>query len=277
MNVISDIKFLFIVPTLNAGFNINKFSKLIRKQTYKNWRVIFVDGGSCNRDLNIFKKLICLDKRFDLVKQLDKSTGIFGAMNVGFKLADNDEYLFFWGSDDFIYEQNTLENINNLILKYRNNLYEKNHFYIFKARYINTQKNLLRRFSSFPRNKNLSILQKNYFSILLFLGFVPPHQSTIFTPKSRKILENYSVQYKLSADLEYFLSVSKNNNITYEYEDIQVVNMSDSGISSKYLFLRLSNVFCIYLKFYKLLFFVPFISRYFIRFFSKIKSATPIS
>ena len=273
MNLMKDIKFLFIVPTFNAGLNINKFSKLLIEQTYYKWRVIFVDGGSCQRDLHLFRELICLDKRFSLVNQINKSTRIFGAMNQGFKLAEEDEYLFFWGSDDFIYEKKTLENINKIILAYRNNLEEKNHFYIFKSRYINTRKNLLSRFSTFPRNKNFSIFQRKYFSILLFLGFTPPHQATIFTPISRKILNKYSTEYKLSADLDYFLTISKSNDISYKYENLQVVNMSDSGISSKYLFQRLSNVFCIYLKFYKFLFFIPFTSRYFFKIFSKFKSA----
>ena len=272
MNLIKDINFLFIVPTFNAGLNINKFSKLLIEQTYKNWRVVFVDGGSCQEDLHLFKELICLDKRFSFVNQINKSTRIFGAMNEGFKLAERDEYLFFWGSDDFIYEKKTLENINKIILANRNNLFEKNHFYVFKSRYFNTRKNLQRRFSSFPRYKNLSIFQKNYFSILLFFGFTPPHQATLFTPISRKILNKYSTEYKLSADLDYFLTISKTIDITYKYEDLQVVNMSDSGISSKYLFQRLNNVFCIYLKFYKFLFFVPFITRYIIKIFAKFKS-----
>ena len=100
MNLIKDINFLFIVPTFNAGLNINKFSKLLIEQTYKNWRVIFVDGGSCQEDLHLFKELIYLDKRFSIVNQINKSTRIFGAMNEGFKLAEKDEYLFFWGSDE---------------------------------------------------------------------------------------------------------------------------------------------------------------------------------
>ena len=227
MKHISDIKFLFIVPTLNAGLNIEKFSTLLIAQTYEKWRVIFVDGGSCFEDLNLYKKLIRLDKRFDQINQLDKSKRIFGAMNEGFNLAKSDEYILFWGTDDFIYESKTLEKIKNSIIRNRNNQYEKNHFYIFKSRYINTEKNLFRRFSSFPREKNILIFKKNYFSILLFLGFTPPHQSTIFTPVSREELSKYSVKYELSADLEYFIRISNKNNVNYKYEDLQIVNISD--------------------------------------------------
>ena len=103
MNLIEDIKFLFIVPTFNAGLNINKFSKLLIEQTYSKWRVIFVDGGSSQKDLDLFKELMFLDKRFSLVNQINKSTRIFGAMNEGFKLARKMN-IFFWG-DDFIYEK----------------------------------------------------------------------------------------------------------------------------------------------------------------------------
>ena len=63
------IKFLFIVPTLNAGSNIEKFSQLLLDQDYQYWRVIFVDGASQAKDISSLNKIIKIDKRFSLVKE----------------------------------------------------------------------------------------------------------------------------------------------------------------------------------------------------------------
>lgn len=270
MDLHSNISFLFVVPTFNAGVNLKEFSKLFIDQTYKKWRVLFVDGGSCDKDIIYLNELIKSDIRFNLIKQRDSSPGIFGAMNQGFEIAKSNEYIFFWGSDDFIFKRDTLANISNIISKYSNKN-EKNHFYIFKARYINTKKNLPKRFSTFPKKINSKLISNYYFSILLFLGFTPPHQSTLFTPLAKNVLNYYSCNYKLSADLNYFLTISSLTKVAYEYNNLQIVNMSDGGVSGKYLGQRISNVLKIYLKFYGLLFFIPFTFRYFLRIFSKLK------
>jgi len=265
-----NIKFLFIVPTLNAGLNIKKFSQLFLEQEYQKWRVIFIDGGSRERDISSLKKIIDIDERFILVKQSEKFKGIFGAMNQGFKLAKNDEFLFFWGTDDFLYDNNSLNIINMKIFENLKNI-EKIDLFIFKARYFNNKAKKFTRYSFFPKKSRISKLIKDYFSFLLFFGFTPPHQSTLFTPVVRRKLSKYSEKYRLSADLNYFLALSRIANVSFESLNKEIVIISDSGISSRRLFERLINVLMIYLNYYGIFFMVPFMSRYLFKIYSKFK------
>ena len=270
MNYQTHINFLFIVPTLNAGKNIIKFSNLFCKQQYKYWRVLFIDGGSSHEDISFVKKLIEEDKRFGLIRQGIYYKGIFGAMNQGFKLAKDNEYLFFWGSDDFIFDNNVLEKINKTVIDSLTKN-EKKHFYIFKSRYINNVTQTLSRFSKFPKEKNNLYLGNDYFSFLLFFGQTPPHQSTLFSPISRKKLNRYEEKYRLSADLNYFLTLSKLIKVSYSYANIQIVNISDSGESANHFYERILNVARIYFNFYGPIFLVPFLLRYLFKFLSKFK------
>ena len=39
-------KFIIIVPTLNSYKILNNLVNSIKSQTWKNWKVFFIDGGS---------------------------------------------------------------------------------------------------------------------------------------------------------------------------------------------------------------------------------------
>ena len=54
---------------------------------------------------------------FNLIEQSPSHKGIFGAMNQGIKFAYEDEYVFFWGSDDWAARENILFELNNKIKK----------------------------------------------------------------------------------------------------------------------------------------------------------------
>ena len=222
---------------MNAGLNIEKFSQLFLEQKYQRWRVIFIDGGSKKRDISSIKKIIDIDKRFILVKQSEKFKGIFGAMNQGFKLAKNDEFLFFWGTDDFIYDKNILNIINMKIFENFKNI-EKIDLFIFKSRYFNNKSKKFTRYSFFPNKSRISKLIKDYFSFLLFLD-LPSTSINFIYPIVRRKLSQYKEKYRLSADLNYFLALSRIANVSFETVNKEIVIISDSGISSRRLFERL--------------------------------------
>ena len=43
----------------------------------------------------------------------------------------------------------------------------------------------------------------------LLLGSTPPHQATLFGPGARSMLNQYAAGFRLSADLDYFLRLSR--------------------------------------------------------------------
>ncbi len=265
------MKFLFIVPTLDSGKDLYKFSDSLINQTLKSWRVLFIDGGSKDRDLKIFSELEKNDNRFKLCKQKDPRTGIFGAMNEGFNLADSDEYIFFWGSDDLAMNKDVLERIQKRVLINEKKSQQK-HLYIFKGRYFNKVNNKLGRVTFFP-SKNIMILNLvDTFSSYMFFGFTPPHQSTLFSPLVRNYFKGYSLKYKLSADLDCFIYLTRKIRVSFESFDINIIKIADSGISAKSFNSRLLEVFLIYKKYYGALFFFPLAFRYIFKIALKVLS-----
>ncbi len=252
------ISFLIIVPTLNTHQIITKLISSIKSQTYSNLRVVFVDGNSNIEHVNYLNSVCKNDKRFYFVKQEKNRKGVFGAMNQGFKFAKNNEWIIFLGSDDWFYSDDVLNIIANRINKFKED--RENPDLIFgKARYINYQKEKMGRTSKFQNIFN--------YKLSLFFGSVPPHQATVFGPTSYEYLNNYSEEISLSADLDYFLKIRNKKKLFVDQIDQNFVFIGQGGLSGRNVLERIKQVLICYFKSFKLLFFIPFFMRYYLRSF----------
>ena len=135
-----NISFLIVVPTLNSYRLLPKLIHSLEKQTFEEWRVIFVDGGSSKKHIKELEQICLNNKRFTWVKQSNKHKFIYGAMNYGMKFANKGEWVLFWGSDDFASSKNSLMEYVNM---YNNS--EKLHFIkpdliVLAGRYFNLLK-----------------------------------------------------------------------------------------------------------------------------------------
>lgn len=84
----------FIIPTYNAGKYLEKCLKSIRKQTYKSFEILVIDGGSKDRTLKIAKKYkakILKNPRVDA--ESGKSIGIEKSRGQIIALVDADNEL----------------------------------------------------------------------------------------------------------------------------------------------------------------------------------------
>ncbi|HHY00620.1 MAG TPA: glycosyltransferase [Methanothermobacter sp.] len=106
-----------IVPFYNSGEYINNSVESIKKQTSKNFEVLFVNDGSTDNSKEILKGfLIDSDINYRIIDK--ENGGASSARNVGIREAKGD-YVFFLDSDDFIANElikevnNKLENENN--------------------------------------------------------------------------------------------------------------------------------------------------------------------
>ena len=60
-------KFFIIIPTLNSYESLPKLINSLNLQTYKNWRVLFVDGNS-KKNHRIYLKNLCSENpNFDFI------------------------------------------------------------------------------------------------------------------------------------------------------------------------------------------------------------------
>ena len=255
-----DYKLLIVIPTLNSYKFLPRLVKSLIKQRFTNWRVIFIDGGSLEKHLNYLKKLSIKDKRFSWVYQKEKNLGIFGAMNQGLDHHKKDEFVVFWGSDDWINSDYSLEKIFYKIQNFCiHQLFEPDLIFC-GARYYEQKTLKPMRKSSFYTKE--IIFDSKFYNLLIFNGNSPPHQGTIFSPKIIKKIKLYDQTYRLSADLDYFLRVSILKDIKFMNLNTLLINMLKGGESGTNFLRRILEVILVYIKRYKIIFIYPFVMRY---------------
>ncbi len=244
-------KFFFLVPTLNSSGYLPRFIDSLNIQTYCNWRVLFVDGESEDKHRLWLRDFCSNQEKFSWIEQQNKK-GIYNAMNYGFENVKEDEWLLFWGSDDWAENSNVLEDLDRTIndLCFNDKIPD---LIISEAKYINAQNKIIRK-TKFKKFFN--------YKLSLFLGASPPHQSTLFGPGARKICQEYSKKYILASDLDYFCKLSRKKNLKIILHNKSIVNLGSGGISQRKNILRLKEVIYIYMRYFGITFFVPLVLRY---------------
>lgn len=253
-----------IIPTLDSSDVLPSLVSSLQDQTYCNWTAIFIDGPSCSAHRAWLDALCASDSRFSWILQPISQPGIFGAMNHGFSLAREYDWVLFWGSDDLAFNKFSFSTITREI-------YNKNattaDLVFFAGSYFSPLTGLLTRYSSFNSS---SFFSSWSYRVSLFCGASPVHQATLFGKGARKYLSSYNLKYILSADLDYFLRFSRFPAISIYSSSTLIVNMSSGGISGKFLKRRLIEVSSCYIDLFGPLFFVPFVLRYLKRLIAKI-------
>ena len=100
-----------VVPNLNSRDDLKKLVQSLKIQTYKSWQLVIIDGNSDQKDINYIESISTNDKRIQYFFQEKEYKGIFGAMNQGLELTQNNTWVLFWGSDDWVFSPNTFEEI----------------------------------------------------------------------------------------------------------------------------------------------------------------------
>lgn len=106
------LKISIITVCYNAESCIEKAIQSVSEQTYKNFEHIVIDGQSTDQTLAIVNKY-----KGDISKIIsEKDSGVFDAMNKGVNHSTGD-IIYFLNSDDYFYESNILEMIEQEFLK----------------------------------------------------------------------------------------------------------------------------------------------------------------
>ena len=250
-------KILIIVPTKNSWKNLKRLVKSLDIQKDKNFRVLIIDSNSCKKHIKYLIKLKNNFSNIDFINQTENS-GIYGAMNEGFKYANKNEWILFWGSDDFASSKNTIKDLRNLI---NSDDFHKKDMIIFKGFYFDTIKNKITSVNHFSKISNTNLNYKEYRNKLL-MGFRQSHQSTLINPNNNLKNLRYEEKFSLAADLNYFMEASSVIGNQVVLFNKHLVNIGIGGISRRRHFRRTFEVLYIYLKEFKFVFFIPFILRY---------------
>ena len=197
-------KFSIIIPTLNSSKTISKSITSILNQTFPDFEILIIDA--CSTDDTIFIIKSFDDSRIKITQEIDN--GIYDAMNKGLRNS-NGNWIYFLGSDDFLYGNYILKEINEIISeKDTDVIYGDVISSRFNGRY-------------FGKFEFYNLLKNNIC-----------HQSVFI---NRNVFEKkgfFNLKYKSHADwdhnLKWFLDVT----ISKTYVDLIIANYNDGGYSS---------------------------------------------
>ena len=101
--------FSIIIPTLNVATTLRACLDSVARQTYRDFELVLVDGGSTDGTLDIANSFAPnLGAR--LIIHCGTDEGVYDAMNRGVGLATG-TWLLFLGGDDTLYEADTLARV----------------------------------------------------------------------------------------------------------------------------------------------------------------------
>lgn len=107
-----EYKIGIIIPNYNYEHTIDKCLSSIANQTYKNYEVIFVDDCSTDNSVKVAGKYIEDLTNIKIVELKQKRLN-GGARNEGYLwLSDDVDYVYYIDSDDWLYDENALKEIN---------------------------------------------------------------------------------------------------------------------------------------------------------------------
>lgn len=265
------IKFLVVVPTLDSFRDLPLLVRSLQCQSYPYWRVLFVDGPSSTIHRSYLDGVSLEDHRFSWITQSHPHRHIFGAMNQGWLNAAPDEWVLFWGSDDWAANNTVFEDLASLLI---DQSCVHSDIIICSARYFGPDQRLTR-VSRFGKS---GIYGLDRYRRLLFMGFVPPHQATVFKPGVISKVSLFQQHLLIAADLDYFLRLSQCSELRASVLDLDIVHISDGGISQRMPVLRLREVIIAYSSAFRCTLIVPFLMRYFHRLLSLfLKPTRPLA
>jgi len=172
-----------ITPTLNSEAFVEDNIRSIRSQTYPNIEHVIVDGVSTDSTLDIVKKL---DP--DAVVISEKDRGISDAFNKGLRLAKGD-IIAILNSDDYYADERVVEKV---VEEFRNR--PETELLYGKVRCVDQQ-----------TGHTLVIYGEPFSFRKMLKAIITPHPALFATRRLHETVGDFSLDYKVSMDHEYFV------------------------------------------------------------------------
>jgi glycosyltransferase involved in cell wall biosynthesis len=246
---------LIIVPTLESHTLLPRLLRSLQQQSWSHWRLLFIDGPSGPEHRRWLVQCCSAEPRCRWVPQDPEQPGIFGAMNQGFALAAPDDWLLFWGSDDWAAAPDALAAAMRAIAAAD----PRPDLLVCQGRYADAATEELGRPTRFHP---AGLLHSGAYRRALWLGSTPPHQATLLGPGARTRLAHYAPGFRLSADLDDFLQLSGQTGVRVQCLDLELVHMADAGVSGQQTQRRLQEVRRAYRRAFGWRWWCPFLVRY---------------
>ncbi len=202
-NTVSN-KLTIICVTYNAEESIKYTLESIRLQTFREYELLIIDGGSKDLTLEVIKNYNLRNIR--IISESDR--GIYDAMNKGIFNCTTDWFIFMNAGDTFA-SNNTLERL----------------FKCIKP------KSLIVYGNTIVKNTNQSIKAPKYLSRFYFYSHTLCHQSLIINKKVCEIIGVHNLKYKIIADRDFLYRASLKK-IKFQKIDLNISIWDPVGYSS---------------------------------------------
>ena len=232
---------LLVVPTLNSWPLLGRLVASLQAQSHQGWRVLLVDGPSGEEHRAWLADLCGRDPRFQVVAQEPDRPGIFGAMDQGFAAAGPDDWLLFWGSDDWAAADTVLASALTAIAA-ATAAGEPPDLLVCAGRYASAAGPAGDATAEPVLGRRTAFRWRGSYRLSLFLGSTPPHQATLIGPGARRRLAGHAPGFQLSADLDYFLQLSRWPDLRVQLLPLELVHMAEGGVSARQTERRLGEV-----------------------------------
>ena len=256
---------LIVVPTLNSHALLPRLVSSLQSQTLRDWRLLFIDGPSGPEHRQWLRCCCAAELRCSWAEQESDRQGIFGAMSQGFATARPDDWVLFWGSDDWASSTHALADL----LHVRSGDACVPDLVVCSGRYVSSDGQFSRNscFSATFRASHDKPLSWNDLSAcryrrFLFLGSTPPHQATLFGPGAIQKINSYRPGFRLAADLDYFLRLAAFSPLCIRVANLELVHMREGGVSAQQTRRRLEEVRMSYQRAFGFFWVLPFLLRY---------------
>jgi glycosyltransferase involved in cell wall biosynthesis len=205
--------FSIITVVLNAKDDLQATIDSLKKQTFRNFEYIIIDGGSTDGTLDIIKNNLGIIDKW----QSQNDFGIYDAMNKGINLCEG-QYIGMLNAGD-TYTKHGLEIIHN---------------------YLTNNPNLNFIFGTVMKK----IIKHGFrkYRILWNFDFSTSHSSGFFIEKkSQEKLGKYNLKYKISSDYDLFYRMivkEKMIGLATKKDELVGVFKSGTSYSSKFTFIE---------------------------------------
>jgi hypothetical protein len=245
-----------VVPTLDSHPLLPRLVGSLQQQSWPHWRVLFIDGPSGPSHRAWLEALCASDPRFSWQHQDLQVSGIFGAMNQGMAVVAPATWLLLWGSDDWAAGPDVFVSVMEALTAacaYG----EAPDLLVCTGRYVSVEPG-----GALRLGRRTAFRWRRSFRRSLFLGSTPPHQATLLGPGARRLVARHAPGFLLSADLDYFLQLSRFPSLRVTRLDLELVHMAEGGVSGRRTGRRLQEVRQAYARAFGGLWWIPYLLRY---------------
>lgn len=202
-----DLKISIITVVYNNVFGIKQTIQSVISQTYSNIEYIIIDGGSTDGSLEIIETF----NNHKILVISEKDSGIYNAMNKGWRIATG-EYCLFLNSGDYLFDEIVIERAVSLIQKSAADIFFGNlHAFDEKQNWV----------SVFPEPVSLYYFQHSFI----------PHPSTFAKRSLLEKLSGFYEHYSIISDWAFFIRALLSN-ATFKQIDLTVTSFYMKGVSS---------------------------------------------